>query len=313
MADGVACIDGKHARTGHHQLVLASRRGLGKRLAHGPDGLCLRIRVRTRGGGLGQQHRALAVARRPGAGVHGHALPGIQLCQHRGHFAGGIARQQRLGEEPGGRGQQLERFIQRLRQAAFTEALRRDRGAEQVAVRKHVLAVCGLVDRLAVLDRREARVPAQLCRHGTRYRGAAIGIAAFDPDQDQARYQSVAQLVHQQLLLGAGQPRQEGREVGREGGAADDGRAGEHGEDPQCQREPARRWAHRCGRRCAHGWPAGRIFITERSPSACRISTRSSASWLPSMRTWLITAAMRESAGVSVSVQRLARPSRPSL
>ncbi|MCY1298638.1 hypothetical protein D9M70_481320 [compost metagenome] len=237
VPDGVARLDGEDAGAGHRELVGAVCRGLGKGIADCVDGLRLRVRIRTRGRALRQQHRALAVARGPGAGMQRGALAGVELRQHCRDLAGGVAWQQCLGEEAGRRGQQLERIVHGVRQAVLAETLRRDRRAEQVAVSVDVLAVGVLVQRLAVLDRGEARIAPQLRRHRARDRGAAIGVAAFDADQDQPRHQPVAQLADQQLLLGARQPRQEGGQVGGEAGAADHRRARQQRDQPQRQRQ----------------------------------------------------------------------------
>ena len=65
------------------------------------------------------------------------------------------------------------------------------------------------------------------------------------------------------LLLGARMRGQEKGHIGREAGVPDNGRAGQHGEQPE-QESTAGRHLHLSS--------IGSIFITERSPSACRYS-----------------------------------------
>ncbi|VWC38049.1 hypothetical protein BUB20358_06769 [Burkholderia ubonensis] len=211
--DRVARVDREHAGPGHRERAgRRARRRLPRRVeraAHGIDRARLRIGVGAGGGRLHDEHRARAVARRPHAVARRRQRAAVELADERGDFAGRVARQQRLREEAGRRAQQVEAVAERLVQALGGEALRRHGRAQQVAMLDDELLVARVVDRLAVVDRRELRIVAQRRGHAPRQHRARGGGVAVDRDEDQSRHESVAQLVDEHALPGARRARQE--------------------------------------------------------------------------------------------------------
>ena len=89
-------------------------------------------------------------------------------------------------------------------QAICAETFRRHRGTEQVAVAEKESTVTFSVDGLAVVDSDKNRVGAQTLGGLSGKPGAGGCIGTFNADQDQARGQPVAQLIHQKFLLERG-------------------------------------------------------------------------------------------------------------
>ncbi|EDT00533.1 hypothetical protein BamIOP4010DRAFT_5945 [Burkholderia ambifaria IOP40-10] len=184
---------------------------------------------------------------------------------------------------------------------------------------EHELLVARVVHGLAVVDRRELSVCAQRAGDAPRQRGARGRIAAVDRDEDQPRHDAVAQLIDEHALPGARCARQERGQVGREIRAGD--------RDPACdeREQPHEHGALPPGGQ-APGDGSGRLGafvhqfagtgcrrIVEWSPSACRIATLRSTSRVPSSVIVLTTFSIRESSGVSVSVQSSPRPASATL
>jgi len=110
---------------------------------------------------------------------------------------------------------------------------------------------------------REERIRAERARERARDACTRRRIGPLDGDQHHARDGAIAQLVDQEALLGGGRGRKEGREVGDEARLRDLQRAKHQPREPEPDREAARR----------DHFASGEIAITERSPSAWKIST----------------------------------------
>src|ERR1700736_2813611 len=171
--------------------------------------------------------------------------------------------------------------------------------AQQIAMLKQEFAIALGGDRLAVIDARELPVAAQAARHRDGHACSSGVVAALDRDQYQARGWAIAQLVHQQLLRGGGTCGQKRRQVRDVVGARhDDGR--------QCEAtEPERRYARAPP---VHDAAGARRVISERSPSAWRISIFSSWSRDPSICTRATLFANWGSRGTRTRFQRSTLP-----
>ena len=116
------------------------------------------------------------------------------------------------------------------------------------------------------LTRRELAASARRrSRHRGGQRGARRGVAVLDRDENQSRGRSLAQLVDQQALHGRGPVRQERGQVGDVARARRDERRPSDGADQPAGRRASAPRAH------GSGW--ARMVISERSPSASRMST----------------------------------------
>jgi len=84
-----------------------------------------------------------------------------------------------------------------------------------------------------IVDAGKSRIGAQTlgCLYGKP--GARRCVGTFYADQNQARGQTVTQLIHQQLLLKCGRARQKSRQVGGEVRAADDADTDQQKNQPQ--------------------------------------------------------------------------------
>ena len=151
------------------------------------------------------------------------------------------------------------------------------------------------------------RVDSMLAVRDRLAEGAVVG--GFDADQDQPRHRAVAQLVDQHLLLARRRLRQECGEISGELCARDDQRAAGHCGEPDRNGNTLRA-GHDAGALSAR--PVFWMFISERSPSACRISIDVTSPRLPPMRIVCTSCAMRGSLGVSVSIHCAASPSSDS-
>src|SRR5574340_704772 len=163
-------------------------------------------------------------------------------------------------------------------QAVYAKARRRHRRAQQVTIVEQENAVALGVDGLAIIDADKSTVGAQTLGDLPGKPGAGGCIGAFSANQNQARGQAVAELIHEQLLLGRGCARQECRQVGGEVGAADDADTGEQKNQPYDDGgDAAAALVDHCG---------GAFFsvvIKDRSPSAWMFSTLRTTSLTPSI------------------------------
>ena len=120
--------------------------------------------------------------------------------------------------------------------------------------------------------------------------GARGGRAALQANEHQARERAVAYLIYQQLLARAGPAGQKGRHVGAVARAEHDGhaRGGQQqpgGEDGGALHLAADGVGAAAEAASAAAVGAGRISISERSPSACSISTLCTTPHAPRMVT----------------------------
>src|SRR5512139_1140594 len=190
-------------------------------------------------------------------------------------------------------------------QTVYAKACGRYCRAQQVTIVEQEDSVAFGADGLAIVDADKSTVGTQALGDFPGKPGAGRRIGAFYADQDQARGQAVAELVHEQLLLGRGRARQKCRQVGGEVGAADDADAGQQTNQPQHDGGDAA-----AARVARHGDIRFSIVINERSPSAWTISTLRTTSFTPSIRMRVMTAPTLGSRGVSTRVQRSLSPSR---
>ena len=258
-------IDREQAGAGQLQAGAGNAlplRGFGELGADQLDRVFLAVGVGAERRGLDQQHRPFAVVRGPDAGLAVRLRAGIEAAQQFEHFAGRIARQQGFEHHAKRRGQAVDAVGNALFQAVDRKAFGCHGRAEQIAVAEEEIAVGRLAVALAVLYRDKfghfAESTAQLARQG----GALRLVAAGDGDHQQTRNNALLQLVDQHLLLGARVRGQEEGHVGREAAVPDNGRPGQHGQQPE--QESAAGFAHFAS--------SGSMLITARSPSACRYS-----------------------------------------
>src|SRR5262249_7026372 len=73
------------------------------------DGDLLSVGIGPRGASLGDEQRALTVLRAPGAIERAGSLVAPELVEYLQHLPGGVVRQQGLGDQAGGRGEEVER------------------------------------------------------------------------------------------------------------------------------------------------------------------------------------------------------------
>lgn len=193
------------------------------------------------------------------------------------------------------------------------KALRRDGRAERISVLKDESFVACLRDRLAVIHGTEARIAAQRGRHAARDVGARGCVAAFYRRENEPGNDALAQLIDEQPLLSARCTRQERGQIGREVRTLNRDRAAEQKQQPQLHRAPCEQRAKRSngpvrhlaahGVSLLHRFAASRNCMTERSPSACSMTTVRSTSRVPSSEIVRTAFSMRASSGMRVSVQ----------
>ena len=299
-------IDREQAGPGERQAGLAQaarRAALGELLANQLDGGFLPVGIGAEGAGLDQQHGAFAIARGPDAGAAVRLGAGIELAENGDQFTGRVAGEQRLEHHAGRRGQQVDAVGDGLFQTIGRETFRRDLRTEQVAVLEQEIAVGRLAVAFAVLDRGEFGPLDEPAAQVARQRRPLGDIAAADRDHEQPGNGPFLELIDQHLLFRCRLGRQEKRHVGREPAVPDDGRPGQHGQQPEQEGAAGGR---------LHRLSIGSMLITERSPSACRYSMLRIWFLLPlTMMRWTM-AAIFWSLGSSVSVHFSALPARNS-
>ena len=267
--------------------------------------MLLGVGVAACGTRLHQHQGARAIARCP-CPVHQLRLgAAVELIEQLHHFAGRVARQDGLDQQSGRRGQQIDAVAQSGMQAVCAKAFRRHRRTQQVTIVEQESTVALGVDGLAIIDAGKSRVGAQTLGDLLGKPGAGGSVGAFDANQNQARGQAVAELIHEQLLLGRGAARKKCRQVGSEVGAADNADTGQQKNQPQHDGGDAA--AARVDHCCDAGFS---MVINELSPSAWRISTLRTPSLAPSIRMRAMTLPTLASRGVSTSVQRSVSPFR---
>ncbi len=259
-------IDGEQAGAGELELGVGYAGGLGaggKLATQAVDCGFLAIGIGAEGLRLDQQHRPFAVARGPDAVAAVGLGTGVQAGKHFDQFAGRVARQHRLEHHAGRRGEQVNTVGNRRLQAGHREAFRADRRTEQVTVLEQEGTVGILTAGFAILHRDKfghfCQSTAQVAGNG----GALFGIAAFDGQHQETGNDAFLQLIDQHLLFGGRVRGQEKGHVGRETRVPDNGRARQHGEQPEQESTAGRHF---------HLSSTGSMLITERSPSACRYS-----------------------------------------
>jgi len=209
----------------------------------------------------------------------GRALARIELAEQLDDLAGGVPGQQGLQQQPGRGGEQVDALGDGVMQPGFAEAFRRHCRGEGVAVGEKQFPVPLQADRFAVGYRGELLVLAQAGAQGLGQGGPGSGVAAFDADQDEAGHHPILELIHQQLLLRCRRLRQKSGQVGREVAARHHRQAA--GDEYQPQHQGGDTGAQEGA---AHGAPALSMAMTERSPSAWRISTLRTSPLVPAIR-----------------------------
>ena len=286
VLDGGPGRNREHAGAGHHQpglpgggtvrcdLVL----GGGEGAAQGGDGLLLGVGVGAGGPGLHHQQGTPAVPGGPYPALVGGALAGVEVREQGDDLAGGVPGQQAFQQQPGGGGEQVDALGDGVVQAGGGETFRGDRRGQGVAVGEEQFPVPFQAHRFAVGHRRELLVLAQGGAQGPGQGGAGGHVGAFDAQQDHARDHAVLELVHQHLLFGGGRLGQKGGQVGGEMAARDHHQTG--GDEDQPQGEGGQPGAEAGA---AHDPGARSMDITERSPSAWRISMLRTSPRTPAM------------------------------
>ncbi len=89
-------------------------------------------------------------------------------------------RQQILGQQPGRRGEQVDRVLDGVPQAFGCESRGRDRIAQQVAMLEQELLITLRNRGFAVVHGNELWICAEASGHATRQPGAGRGVGAFD-------------------------------------------------------------------------------------------------------------------------------------
>jgi hypothetical protein len=195
----------------------------------------LRVDIEPRRAGLRDEQRPGAVAREPYAVARFRTHLPFELLDDLQQLAGGIGGQGAPHQHPGGRIEQREVLLEAGPQSLRRKMPGHHRRTQQVAVAPEIVAVALGARLLAVGHRDEALVPAQrLCELAARLRQRAGG-AALDSNQNQPRYDAVAQLIHQHLLPGRRRARQESRDVCRDRSARNDRDAGGEKDQPRGQ------------------------------------------------------------------------------
>ena len=206
-------------------------------------------------------------------------------------------------------------------QAGGAEALRRDGEAQQVAVIEDELAIARVVRGFAVVNGRELRIGAQRAGDASRQRGARRGIAAVDRDRisrdtTPSRNWSTSTRCPALGALGRNADRSAVK-CARPIATPHAMSASSHTSTARCRSACRRRATGDAGAGAfVHQFGfagTGCSRITERSPSACRIATLRNTSRVPSSVIVLTTFSIRESSGVSVSVQSSPRPASATL
>ncbi len=111
----------------------------------------------------------------------------VELVEQLHHFAGRVARQQRLDQQTGGRGEQVDAVAEGGMQAAHAEAGRRHRRAQQIAIVEQESPVTFGVDGLAIIDADKSGIGAQTPGDLFGKFGAGGRIGAFDAHQNETR------------------------------------------------------------------------------------------------------------------------------
>ncbi len=165
VLDGRARGDGKHAGAAHFESeprggCAGWGRRPGKRRADGFNGLRLSVRIGASRSRLRDDQGAVAVLGNPHTLSCSWRLPAAHVIDDIDHLAGRILRQQFFDQHAGGRGEQIERVLDRGRESIDCEPLGSDSFAQRVAMLEEILAIPINSGCLSVADRCEACIGA---------------------------------------------------------------------------------------------------------------------------------------------------------